>query len=167
MTWEVFTIDELNKIPKMDFTEENGKDPMNIQEFYNKELKKYEKNNLSKIRLLKKDGEFVGYFAVSMNGIELEKLSGDEKVKGTTPRRYPAILIGRMGVNKGQRGNGVGRFICDFCRGLAIEMSDKVACRYLILQTTKEKIPFYEKCHFVKSSKKPSNGLYWMYGRII
>lgn len=167
MTWELLTLNELKTLPKMDFTENDGKDTIHIDDFYNHKLDTYEKNKLSKIRLLKKDGIFVGYFAVSMNVIELGKLSTDEKIKGTTPRRYPALLIGRMGVDKKYRKNGIGAFICDFCRGLGIQLSNQVGCRYLTLQTTKDKIYFYEKCGFVKSTKAPDSGLYWMYSRII
>lgn len=155
------------RLPTLDFTEDDGSDPLSINDFYHNQSPRYIESNLSKVWIVKSGKNVVAYFTVSMSTIELDKLSIDEKVRGTTPRRYPSMLIGRMGVNKKHRKKGIGLNICDFCRGLAIDVSERIACRYLTLQTTIDKIPFYEKCGFVKSGVKPTRDLHWMYSRIV
>lgn len=167
MQLDYFTLTKSDKLPELDFTEGDGSDPMNINSFYRSDLQLYSSNNLSKVWLAKNKSQIVAYFTVSMSAIELDKLSINEKVRGTTPTRYPAMLIGRMGVAKPYRNNGVGLQICDFCRGLAIDIGQRIACRYLVLQTTDDKIQFYKKSGFEKSNVKPRKGLYWMYSRII
>lgn len=154
------------KLPVLDFTESDKTDPLKINEFYKKDLQNYNKAKLSTVWTVKEDGKVAAYFTTSMNAIELDILSQDEKVRNTTPRKYPAMLLGRMGVDKKHRRNGLGKAICRFCRGLAIDTSDRIACRYVILQTTLDKVDFYEQTGFVKSKKSPRNGVVWMYRRL-
>lgn len=168
MNLDFHTLTSTRNLPKLDFTEKNGEDPLGIDHFYHYELEMYMQSNLSKVWVIETGRKIIAYFTVSMSAIELQKLDKlNEKVRGTTPKRYPSMLLGRMGVDKKYRGNGIGNSICSFCRGLAIDISEKVACRYLILQTTADKIPFYKKCGFKQSSEKPYKNLYWMYSRII
>ena len=141
---------DVDELPSdLDFTENDSKDTLSIHKFYYDDLARYQQSNLSTVRLIKADGKIVGYFTVSMNAIELAKLGKDEKVKNTTPKKYPAMLIGRMGVDKKYRNKGIGRDVCMFCRGLAIETGKRVACRYVVLQTTQERVNFYKKCGFI------------------
>jgi GNAT superfamily N-acetyltransferase len=150
----------------LDFTE-SGKDPLYIHEFYYEDLSRYQESNLSTVRLIKVNEKIVGYFTVSMNAIELDKLGKDEKVKNTTPKKYPAMLIGRMGVDKKYRNKGIGYAVCMFCRGLAIDIGKKVACRYVILQTTEEHSEFYKKSGFIKTGDAAKKGIVWMYVRTV
>lgn len=166
MALDFLYLDELKEIPKLDFTEDDGSDPLEIHKFYYEDLKRYQENKLSTVRFIKSKGIIVGYFTVSMNAIELDKLGKDEKVKGTTPKKYPAMLIGRMGIDKKYRCKGIGSEICLFCRGLAIETSHKVACRYVILHTTEDKAPFYKNSGFIRSGNPPKKGIISMYVRV-
>jgi hypothetical protein len=73
-----------------------------------------------------------------------------------------------MGVDKGCRGQGLGQLICDFCIGLAITISEQIACRYLILETSQDKVSYYnKKCGFKQSTRTNRNGRIWMYRRLI
>lgn len=164
---EYLHLSEVNDLPAdLDFTED-GKDPLNINRFYREDLFLYQKNNLSTVRLIKVNGKIVGYFTVSMNAIEIDKLGKDEKVKRTTPKKYPAMLIGRMGIDSKFRNMGIGSKVCMFCRGLAIDIGKEVACRYVILQTTKEHSKFYEKLGFINAGNVAKNGILWMYVRTV
>jgi GNAT superfamily N-acetyltransferase len=163
---EYLYLNELHEIPKLDFTEYDGSDPLEIHKFYYNDLRRYQESKLGATRIVRYRGKLVGYFTVSMNAIELEKLGKDEKVKGATPKKYPAMLIGRMGVDKKYRGQGIGSEICLFCRGLAIETSREVACRYVMLHTTEDKVSFYRRSGFVKSGNPPRKGIVSMYVRV-
>ena len=169
MAIEYLQLSEVSILPELDFTEKDGSDPLEIHKFYYNDLQRYQENNLSTVRLVKIEDKIVGYFTVSMNAIELDKLGKDEKVKDTTPKKYPAMLIGRMGIDKKHRRKGIGWEICQFCRGLAIEIGQKVACRYVMLHTTddKNKIQFYNKSGFIKSGNPPKKGVVSMFVRIV
>ncbi|MDE1861993.1 MAG: GNAT family N-acetyltransferase [Thaumarchaeota archaeon] len=165
MRLQYLYLDELKEIPGLDFTEYDGSDPLEIHAFYYNDLRLYQESKLSTARFVKYKDEIVGYFTVSMNAIELDKLGKDEKVKGATPKKYPAMLIGRMGVDKKYRGRGIGSEILLFCRGLAIETSHEIACRYVILHTTEARAHFYRRSGFVRSGNPPRKGIVSMYAR--
>jgi hypothetical protein len=152
----------------LDFTDKHGNDPLGVNEFFHNDLQKYRKNNLSTVWIVRDSDEPIAYFAVSMNAIEVKELNEDEKIKDTTTSRYPAVLLGQMGVDKKYRGNDIGLAICDFCAGLASEVSERISARYLMLQTTQDLADkVYSKAKFVKSLKKPSkDGKFWMYRRL-
>jgi len=50
--------------------------------------------------------------------------------------------------------------------GLAQELSDRIACRYVMLHTNKEKLSFYQKNDFVLAESPPTDGKMLMYRRI-
>ena len=154
------------RLPVLDFTESDGTDPLKINEFYKKDLQIYSKAKLSTVWVVKEDEKIIAYFTLSMNAIELDMLSKDEKVKNTTPRKYPVVLLGMMGVDKKHRSKGVGKFICRTCIGLAINTSNKIACRYVALQTTLDKTGFYEQIDFIRSKKSSKGETVWMYARL-
>lgn len=169
MPIEYLQLSEVTDLPKLDFTEKDKSDPLEIHKFYYNDLQRYQESNLSTVRLVKIEDKIVGYFTVSMNAIELDKLGKDEKVKNTTPKKYPAMLIGRMGIDKKYRRRGIGSEICQFCRGLAIEIGQKVACRYVMIHTTddKNKIHFYSESGFIKSGNPPKKEIISMFVRIV
>jgi predicted GNAT family N-acyltransferase len=153
-------------LPKLDLTENDGSDPLEIGHFFHNDVQKYHNNKLSTVRLVMASGKVVGYFTVSMNAIELSILSKEEKVTGTSTKKYPAMLLGRMGIDKKFRNKGVGSSICKFCQGLADVTSENVVCRYIILHTTLNKAQFYQKLGFVQSADPPKKDIVSMYMRI-
>jgi GNAT superfamily N-acetyltransferase len=64
-------------------------------------------------------------------------------------RKYPAVLIGRLGIDKQYQGNKLGNKLLDFIKGW-IYLDHKPACRVLILDVyNKEKqLTFYAKNGF-------------------
>jgi len=155
------------RLPKLDLTEDDGTDPVEINRFYHKDLEKYHTGKLSTVRLARLGGKMVAYFTVSMNAIELSVLDKDEKVLGTSTKKYPAMLLGRIGVDKKYRRRGVAKAICTFCQGLAAVTSESVACRYIMLHTPLNKVPVYQKMGFIQSANPPKRGIVSMYMRIV
>ncbi|MDP3779997.1 MAG: GNAT family N-acetyltransferase [Nitrosopumilaceae archaeon] len=155
------------KLPKLDFTEDDGSDPVEINRFFHNDLDRYHSNKLSTVRLVQLAGKIVAYFTVSMNAIELSVLDKNEKVSGTTTKKYPAMLLGRIGVDKKYRKKGIAKAICTFCQGLASVTSEKVACRYIMLHTPLNKVSIYQKMGFIQSVNPPKKGIVSMYMRIV
>jgi len=156
-----------DNLPDLDFTEDDGSDPLQIDYFYRHELNLYQENNLSKIWIVRMDSKPVGYLTISMNAIQVDYLSTKERIGKATTKKYPATLLGRMGVDKKYRKKGIGKKICKFCVGLVQDISDRIACRYVILETTVDKVTFYKNAEFIKSTKPPRHGKVWMYRRIV
>lgn len=154
-------------LPKLDLTEDDGTDPAEIDRFYHKDLEKYHTNKLSTVRLVRLAGKIVAYFTVSMNAIEVNILDKDEKVSGTSTKKYPAMLLGRIGVDKKYRKKGIAKAICTFCQGLAAITSESVACRYIMLHTPLDKVPIYQKMGFIQSANPAKRGVVSMYMRIV
>ncbi len=102
-----------------------------------------------------------------MSSLSAEYLTAKHK-KTISLRTYPSLLIGRLAVDNSQRVKGFGKYICDWCLGLAIKLSNEIGCRYVILETTRERTEFYKKCNFEegKELKDKKRKLIWMYQRI-
>ncbi|MDE2589811.1 MAG: GNAT family N-acetyltransferase [Patescibacteria group bacterium] len=155
-----------DRISSLDFTESDDTDPLGVNEFASKKAIEYHKNKLGTVRVVRYKKNTVAYFTVSMSAISIENLDNEEKVAQATPVRYPAMLLGQIGVDKKYRGKGIGTDICNFCLGLAQVIGEKVACRYIILQTSVDKTVLYEKMGFTKSPKLSKTAKIWMYRRL-
>jgi len=59
---------------------------------------------------------------------------------------YPATLLGRLGVDKGFSGKGIGTELINFIKQWMLDPSNKTACRYLTVDAYNNKpaLKFYE-----------------------
>ncbi|HEX9678941.1 GNAT family N-acetyltransferase, partial [Nitrososphaera sp.] len=118
--------------------------------------------------IVKQHKRVLAFFTLSMSALESNRLEDGDKLENYIPIKYPAVLLGQMGVDKQFRGLGIGRLICNFCVGLAAIISERVACRYITLQTNPDKIKYYkEKCGFKQSVRANLEGKLWMYRKVI
>ena len=62
-------------------------------------------------------------------------------------RRYPAVLIGRLGINVDFRHQGIGSELLDFIKSWFIDEENKTGCRFLIVDAYNCMVPlgFYQK----------------------
>lgn len=156
-----------DNILKLDCTEKDWSDPLGVQSYLNTKALDYHKGGVSAIFVVKQHKRVLAFFTLSMSALESTRLGDDDKLANYTPITYPAVLLGQMGVDKGLRGQGLGQLICEFCVGLAATISERVACRYIILQTSHEKVGYYkEKCGFKQAATANPAGKVWMYRRV-
>lgn len=66
-------------------------------------------------------------------------------------RRYPGVLIGRLGVGTGFAGGGIGSETLDFVKGWFYSSENKTGCRFVIVDAVNDPrvISFYRKNGFV------------------
>ena len=66
-------------------------------------------------------------------------------------RRYPGVLIGRLGVCSGFAGKGIGSETLDFVKGWFYSSDNKTGCRFIIVDAVNEPhvISFYQKNGFM------------------
>jgi GNAT superfamily N-acetyltransferase len=65
-------------------------------------------------------------------------------------RSYPAVLIGRLGVNKEYRGQKIGFELMDFIKSWFIDGANKTGCRFVVVDSYNEPIAlrYYQDCGF-------------------
>ncbi|TMJ15483.1 MAG: GNAT family N-acetyltransferase [Alphaproteobacteria bacterium] len=64
-------------------------------------------------------------------------------------RQYPAVKIARLAVDKSVQNEGLGRQLVDLALGIAKhEVSRSVGCRFVIVDSKRNAVKFYEKCGF-------------------
>lgn len=66
----------------------------------------------------------------------------------------PTLRIGQLGVCSEHQGNGVGTHICDFCFDRVIKLSQKVGCKFLVVDALESAVSFYVKYGFVLAPKQ-------------
>ena len=96
-------------------------------------------------------------FTISNDSIKVADLPNSRKKKVNELiarekrfRSYPAVLIGRLGVNKDFKGKGVGPELMDFIKAWFIDGQNKTGCRFIVVDSYNEPRPlsFYQKCDF-------------------
>ena len=96
--------------------------------------------------------EIVCAFTVSNDSLRVDMLpnSRKKKVNSTIPyskqmRRYPAVLIGRLGVNIKYARRNIGTELLSLIKQWFIERENKTGCRYLVVDAYNEKsvLDFY------------------------
>ena len=96
-------------------------------------------------------------FTLSNDSIRVDILpnSREKKVQKDIPRskqmrRYPGVLIGRLGINTEFAHRGIGSELMEFIKSWFIDAGNKTGCRFLIVDAYNEEIPlgYYQKNGF-------------------
>lgn len=96
-------------------------------------------------------------FTVSNDSIKTNTLPNSRKkqVIKQIPRQkqfnsYPAVLIGRLGVNIKYEGQGIGRELMDFIKAWFINPNNKTGCRFIVVDSYNEPGPlqYYQRNDF-------------------
>jgi GNAT superfamily N-acetyltransferase len=135
-----------------------GHDDLN--DFFRNDSLNYEKEFLGKsycFLLNENPKEIVCIFTVSNDSIKVNFLPNARKKKVTKQiprekhfRSYPAVLVGRLGVNLKYRGKGIGRELMDFIKSWFIDSNNKTGCRFVVVDAYNEQYPitYYQKNDF-------------------
>jgi hypothetical protein len=87
-------------------------------------------------------------FTISNDSIKVNLLSSTRKnrINRRIPnpkrmRSYPAVLIGRLGVNNEYQQRGIGDEVMDFIKSWFIDEKNKTGCRFIVVDSYNEPIP--------------------------
>ena len=131
-----------------------------LDEFFQYDAPLYSQQLLGKSYCFRLDDDMhtiVCAFTVSNDSIRVDMLpnSREKKVQKEIPRskqmrRYPAVLIGRLGINIDYNHQGIGTDLMTFIKSWFIDAGNKTGCRFLIVDAYNEEIPlsYYEKNAF-------------------
>ena len=122
-----------------------------LDDFFHNDAPLYNAQLLGKsycFRSDKKPSDIVCAFTVSNDSIRVNILpnSREKKVQKAIPRakqmrRYPGVLIGRLGINKEYKHQGIGSDLMTFIKSWFIDAGNKTGCRFLIVDAYNENIP--------------------------
>ena len=128
-----------------------------MDEFFQKDALDYTRYRMGKsycFRMKDDTQTIVACFTVSNDSIRIYNLprSRRDYMKSLTHhekplRRYPGVLIGRLGVSSEFAGKGVGSEALDFVKGWFYSSSNKTGCRFVIVDAVNDLqvLSFYEK----------------------
>jgi predicted GNAT family N-acyltransferase len=104
----------------------------------------------------------IGYYTLSMTSVPSAQVSA---AKGTLPKyeMAPAILLGRLAVNKADCGKGLGKALLRDAILRAIRHAKSIACRFMVVEAYLNAAPFYERYQFVRLPKDPN----YQYERLV
>lgn len=132
-----------------------------LDEFFQHDAPLYSAQMLGKsycFRLDEDPSVIVCAFTLSNDSIRVDMLpnSREKKMQKNIPhskqmRRYPGVLIGRLGINVDFAGRGLGTELMDFIKSWFIDAGNKTGCRFLIVDAYNEEKPlgYYQKNGFV------------------
>lgn len=131
-----------------------------LDEFFRHDAPLYSKQLLGKsycFRLDEDNSVIVCAFTLSNDSIRVDILpnSREKKVRKSIPhskqmRRYPGVLIGRLGINIEFKHQGIGSDLMEFIKSWFLDAGNKTGCRFLIVDAYNDEIPlkYYQKNDF-------------------
>lgn len=112
-----------------------------FNDYYNNILTKDDHDKLGKAFLFAtSDRRVIGYLVLSMSHLSKSFHTDLGKL---TPTNIPALLIRGMARHIEYKGRGVGTLLKDFAINKALELSELVGCRLLVLEATEDQIQRY------------------------
>ena len=131
-----------------------------LNDFFLNDSQNYAKELLGKsycFLLDKNPNVIVCAFTISNDSIKVSSLPNNRKSKLTKKiphqkrmKSYPAVLIGRLGVNNTFKRKGLGDELLNFIKSWFIDPYNKTGCRFLVVDAYNEDIPikYYQKNGF-------------------
>jgi GNAT superfamily N-acetyltransferase len=131
-----------------------------LNDFFSNDCIAYSKELLGKSYCFRLDSDLsviACAFTVSNDSIKVNSLPNSRKKKlvKSIPRpkqfrSYPAVLIGRLGVNQNYKGVGIGRELMNFIKSWFIDSNNKTGCRFIVVDAYNEKTPikYYKQNDF-------------------
>ena len=145
---EVFCIEKDHDTKSFDC----GDDDLN--DFVRSDCHQYREQWLSHTLLakLRTDGRIVGFITLLSDSIVLE--TSEKKYLFDFHKKvyhFPALKIGRLGVQKDIQRQGVGEALLTYTVGVATRMNNglRVGCRFITVDAYPESVPWYQKNGFM------------------
>ena len=118
---------------------------------------------ISKTSLCSWNGELAGYITLATDTIGTKEIYVSDGLKRYKYSKYPGIKIARLAVDSRFERRGVGTYLLFAGIGKALSICDSVGCRYILVDSKKESIGFYEKYGFKLAEKNKKKDFSPMY----
>lgn len=129
------------------------------------EAKQYQRQKHGVTYLAFYEKTIVAYITLAMSSIHGLRVEGEEP--DIALPFYPCLFIGRLGVDNRWRHNDVGTYLTGWATGLAIELSEQIGCRYVVLEARESKVEFYTHGGFTVGESLITDKRVWLYRKIV
>ena len=135
-----------------------------LNEFLFEDSKNYLKDLFAVTYILEDKDRTIAFFSLLNDKVSFKDTKSRtswelfrETITGnTTLGSYPAMKVGRLGVSKEYKGNGVGRFILDYLKILFVS-NNRTGCRCITVDAYCQSLAFYKKNDFIYLTTKDEN----------
>lgn len=118
-----------------------------LNDFIHKEVYEYHGERLGITYLFFHETDLVGFVTISMADIKPKDLQPEDK-KNIQPENYPSVQIGQLAIDLKYQRKGLGKKLIGWCMDKAVNYSEGIGCRFLVLNAVPESVEFYKKCDF-------------------
>lgn len=118
---------------------------LELNEFLKEDALKNQMELISKTYFCYHSDKLIGYITFATDILKAEEMRKEEHIEGVPYKEYPAIKIARLAVDKEYEGRGVGTFLLKVAVGKAYDISERVGCRFITVDSKQESIGFYQK----------------------
>lgn len=150
-TWDDLVIEKIT--PSDDLSGFNCGDE-DLNEFLKKDSLEQMAKQLNVTYLCKYNNKIIAFFTLSSDSIKINR--DDKHIVGINYSEYPALKLGRLGVDKRFRQRGLGTQILLLVVGCLFKLSKRVGMRFISVNAYKKSVNFYRKNNFVELEREKS-----------
>lgn len=156
---------KIHILPKMQLKQSNGEDPLEVQSYYESIIKGNSFNN-ELLYVIRYKTETIGFFCIASATVEPDFSNVDNPITQGKNSLIRALLISKIGIDQNYRCFGLGKYILQYCIGLAINLKEIEKFDIVVFRTTKS---LAQKIYCLKYNFKMIKGdenLVWVYKKI-
>lgn len=101
---------------------------------------------ISRTNLCFWNNELVGFFTLIADTIEAKAVT--DGLERYEYRKYPGVKIARLAVDSRFEKRGIGTYLLLAAIGKTLSVCDSIGCRYILVDSKKDSIGFYQKNEF-------------------
>jgi GNAT superfamily N-acetyltransferase len=101
---------------------------------------------ISRTRLCFLNDELVGFFTLVADTIEAKAVI--DELEHYEYRKYPGVKIARLAVDSRFERKGIGTYLLLAAIGKTLSVCENIGCRYILVDSKKESIGFYQQNEF-------------------
>lgn len=126
-----------------------------LANFYNEDAERLQKESITRVMNVFFEDRLIAYFAYATSEIKAQDLLPEDKI---APFSHPSIKLGRLLVCSSMKRRGVGTAILQYLAKQALDIRDKIALRFLLVDSVPNAVEFYKSKGFIETGiKRGSN----------
>ncbi|MHC1756209.1 MAG: GNAT family N-acetyltransferase [Methanosarcina sp.] len=117
-----------------------------LNDFLKNDALNDQKSLISRTSLCFWNDELVGYFTLIADTIEAKAVI--DGLEHYEYRKYPGVKIARLAIDSRFERKGIGTYLLLAAIGKTLSVCDSIGCRYILVDSKKNSIGFYQKNEF-------------------
>lgn len=150
----LFSLEENSTIKPFDC------DDNDLNEFLFEKAKLYKREFLATTFIIENENQTIAFYSIFNDSLKVEDEGFANKsalkrfLKNIVPhpkrhlKSFPALKIGRLGIDKNFKGRGLGKMIVHNIINEALELNEKQGCKLITVDAYNQSLKFYERLNF-------------------